>query len=110
VEAGGNRIINQIHRDDAASAFLFLVTANARGIYNVVDDTPLTQMEVYRALAAHFEKPMPPEGPMDVNRKRGWTSKRVSNARLRALGWKPRYRSFFVALKEDPELIEEARS
>lgn len=99
LEAGGHRWINQIHRDDAARALLLLAGhAAAAGVYNVCDDTPTTQREVYGWIAAHLNRSLPPEGPADLNRKRGWTSKRIANARLKALGWTPRYPSYRDAL------------
>ncbi len=52
-----------------------------------------------RWLARHFERPLPPAAPPDFARKRGWTNKRVANARLRALGWAPRFPSFFDAVQ-----------
>jgi len=61
-------------------------------------------------LSDHFEKSLPPEGPINPNRKRGWTSKRVSNQKLRALGWEPRYPSFFDAIANDAELVRLAQS
>ncbi len=101
LEAGGNRWINQIHRDDGARALLRLAQhEEAAGIYNVCDDTPTTQREIYGWIADHLNRPLPPEGPADLNRKRGWTSKRISNARLRSLGWSPRYPSYRDALGE----------
>jgi len=103
LEAGGNRWINQIHRDDGARALLQLAQNEAAaGIYNVCDDTPTTQREIYGWIADFLNRPSPPEGPADLNRKRGWTSKRISNARLRALGWSPRYPGYRDAL---PELV-----
>jgi len=100
LEAGGGRWINQIHRDDAAAALLHLADQrHAAGIYNVCDNTPLTQRDVYAFLSEHFGRPLPPEGPADLNRKRGWTSKRISNAKLRATGWEPRYPSFRDAVR-----------
>ena len=99
LEAGGNRWINQIHRDDGALALLRLAQHEAAaGIYNVCDDTPTTQREIYGWIADHLNRPLPPEGPADMNRKRGWTSKRISNARLRSLGWSPRYPGYRDAL------------
>ena len=99
LEAGGNRWINQIHRDDGALALLRLAQHEAAaGIYNVCDDTPTTQREIYGWIADHLNRPLPPEGPADLNRKRGWTSKRISNARLRSIGWSPRYPSYRDAL------------
>jgi len=101
LEAGGNRWINQIHRDDGARALLLLAQHEAAaGIYNVCDDTPTTQREIYGWIADHLNRPLPPEGPADLNRKRGWTSKRISNARLRSLGWSPRYPGYRDALGE----------
>jgi nucleoside-diphosphate-sugar epimerase len=105
IEGDGARYINQIHRDDAASALAQLVESAASGIYNVSDDTPLTQQEVYSWLAGHFGKPIPPAGPVNTGRKRGVTHKRVSNAKLRALGWFPHYPSFRDAVVNDPQLI-----
>jgi len=103
LEAGGNRWINQIHRDDGARALLQLAQNEAAaGIYNVSDDTPTTQREIYGWIADFLNSPLPPEGPADLNRKRGWTSKRISNARLRAVGWSPRYPGYRDAL---PELV-----
>jgi len=99
LEDGGSRWINQIHRDDGGSALLHLAQAStAHGLYNVSDNTPATQREVYGWITAYLDLPLPPEGPSDPNRKRGLTSKRVSNARLRAAGWAPRYPSFRDAL------------
>lgn len=99
IEGDGTRWINQIHRDDAASAIHFLVTSGAvSGVYNVVDDTPVSQATCFGWLAEHFGRPLPPTGPIDLNRKRGWTHKRVSNAKLKGLGWHCRYPSFRDAL------------
>lgn len=105
IEGDGGRWINQVHRDDIASALALLVETGAAGILNVADDTPMTQREVYEWLAARFERPLPPSGPVDTNRKRGVTSKRVSNARLRALGWTPKFPSFRDAVADDAELL-----
>ena len=101
IEEDGRRILNQIHRDDAARAILHLVTrARQGGVYNVSDSTPLSQLECHRALAAMFQRPMPPSGPRDEGRKRGWTHKRVSNAKLRATDWSPRFPSFLDAAED----------
>lgn len=103
IDNDGSKWINQVHRDDIASALLFLATAPS-GVYNVGDDRPLTQQELYTWLAEHFSRPLPPSGAPDLNRKRGWTNKSVSNAKLRGLGWQPRFPSFFDAVTADPHL------
>ncbi|MEN9990441.1 MAG: hypothetical protein RLZZ224_143 [Verrucomicrobiota bacterium] len=109
IEEDGRRFLNQIHRDDAADAILLLASwatdpnhqENVRGqIYNVSDSQPLTQIDTYQTLAQRLHRPLPPSGPRDLNRKRGWTHKQVSNAKLRALGWMPRYPSFLDAVDD----------
>lgn len=100
IEDDGGRWLNQIHRDDAARALLALAQAQQRGeVFNVSDSTPLTQLECHRQLAEIFARPLPPHGPRDPNRKRGWTSKRVSNAKLASLGWQPAHPSFLDAVR-----------
>ena len=105
IEGDGGRWLNQIHRDDAASALCRLARPDAPpGVYNVADDCPVTQLELHAALAVHSGRALPPFGPVDLNRKRGWTSKRIANGRLRALGWQPAYPSFLawaVAQRQD---------
>jgi shikimate kinase/nucleoside-diphosphate-sugar epimerase len=102
--APNGRIINQIHRDDAASAIAQLAESKPRGVFNVVDDTPLTQRDCLDRLAGLFAQNPPSTRPPDPGRKRGWTHKAVSNAKLRATGWSPRYPSYFDALRDDPKL------
>ncbi|QTN34261.1 NAD-dependent epimerase/dehydratase family protein [Akkermansiaceae bacterium] len=102
IEDDGGRFLNQIHRDDAARAVVDLLTMGnfpAGQIFNVSDSESLTQLEVYQGLARIFGRDLPPSGPRDLNRKRGWTNKRVSNAKLRAeTGWKPQYPCFLDAV------------
>lgn len=101
IEEDGRRFINQIHRDDAARAIFHLVTmGNFPGgeIFNVADSVTLSQLEVYQGLARIFGKDIPPRGPRDLNRKRGWTHKQVSNAKLLGTGWEPIYPCFLDAV------------
>lgn len=110
IEGDGSRVINQIHRNDIATALLCLAESGAPGIYNVSDNAPIAQRDLYAWLSAHFQMPIPPSGPIDPNRKRGWTSKRVTNEKLRALGWTPQYPSFERAVIADDELVTLAKS
>ncbi|MEI6654909.1 MAG: NAD-dependent epimerase/dehydratase family protein [Verrucomicrobiota bacterium] len=101
IEDDGGRYLNQIHRDDAVSAIHHLATHAAayRGeVFNVSDSVPLTQLSCYQHLCALFDLPLPPSAPRDVNRKRGWTHKQVSNAKLQAAGWRPQFPSFLAAV------------
>ena len=97
IEEDGRRFLNQIHRDDAARAIFHLATSGANGIFNVSDSTPLSQLACYEKLAEIFSRPLPASGPRDLNRKRGWTHKQVSNGKLRATGWLPDYPAFTAA-------------
>ena len=99
IEEDGRRFLNQIHRDDAARAIFHLATTRATGVFNVSDSTPLSQLACYQALSAMFFRPLPPTGPRDLNRKRGWTHKQVSSAKLRATGWQPEFPSFLDAAR-----------
>jgi nucleoside-diphosphate-sugar epimerase len=100
VDPQRDRFVNQIHRDDAAAALFFLIDRQSPGggIYNVVDDQPILQSECYHWLAERLNRPVPPLGRSTSKRKRGESNKRVSNAKLRALGWVPRYSTFEEAM------------
>ena len=106
IEGDGSRWINQVHRDDIASAIFHLISSGSSGIFNVNDNEPLQQRAIYEWLAQRFGRPVPPSGPIDPNRKRGVTNKRVSNARLRATGWEPRFPNFFTAVEQDAGLLD----
>jgi nucleoside-diphosphate-sugar epimerase len=101
VDPERDRFVNQIHRDDAAAALFLLLDRHSRagGTYNVVDDQPILQSECYRWLAQRLNRPAPPFGTSAPKRKRGESNKRVSNAKLRALGWIPRYSTFAKAMR-----------
>jgi nucleoside-diphosphate-sugar epimerase len=106
IEGDGSRWLNQIYRDDLVSALSMLMESGEPGqIYNVADDEPVTLGEFYGWCAVYHRRPLPPFGPVKTGRKRGLTSKRVSNAKLRALGWRPIYPSF----REGIEEIEQSR-
>jgi nucleoside-diphosphate-sugar epimerase len=108
IEEGESRYLNQVHRDDVVSALVTLLStpdAAAGQIYNVADGEALTQRQCYEQLAHHFGVPVPPEGPRDLNRKRGWTHKRIVTDKLKGLGWQPKYPSFLEAVRYDPELV-----
>jgi nucleoside-diphosphate-sugar epimerase len=97
-----DRFINQAHRDDIVSAlFLFAVQRAELGhrIYNVVDDRPILAREAYQWLSAKLGRSLP-AGKAATSGKRGNSNKRVSNQRLRALGWEPRYPSFAAGMVE----------
>ncbi len=102
IDPRNDRFVNQIHRDDIAAALFLLLNrpSPAREIYNVVDDQPILQSECYRWLAQRLNRPVPPLGRSTSTSKRGPSNKRVSNAKLRGIGWTPRYPSFAGAMEK----------
>lgn len=97
IEGDGSRHLNMIHREDVGGA---VECAWKRGIpgeiYNVCDNEPVTQRVFFEWLAAELSLPLPPSVPADPDmpRRRGVTNKRISNHKLRALGWEPLYPTF----------------
>lgn len=96
VSLNAERFVNQIHRDDAVSAIQLLLklAATAGQIYNVVDTEPISLGTCYRWLAARLNRPLPQIARSTSKRKRGESNKRVSNTKLRSLGWTPQYATF----------------
>ena len=79
---------NRIHIDDAAEAIAHLLhLSEPQGLYLGVDDTPLPLDVLYDSLAALVGGPAVPEGPAPAS----IGSKRLSNARLRASGFRVRW-------------------
>jgi len=102
IDPENDRFVNQVHRDDIASALFLLVSGEwqERQIYNVVDNQPKLQSDCYRWLAQRLNRPLPPIRKLTEQRKRGDTNKRVSNAKLRSLGWTLQYPTFADAMEK----------
>lgn len=103
IDRAGARFINQVHRDDIVSALFLLAERRAKSggqIYNVVDDEPTTAPTVYEWLSLGLKQPQSSQGKLSAKRKRGQSNKQVSNQKLRALGWAPRYPDFRVGMTE----------
>ena len=91
-----DRIVNQVHRDDVASAIFFIgqcPKVKPPPIFNVVDDTPATRAEIVAWLSERLNLSLSASHTL-AGEKRGRSNKRVSNAKLRALGWAPAYPSY----------------
>jgi nucleoside-diphosphate-sugar epimerase len=101
-EKEGDRFINQAHRDDIASGLVLLAERQAdlsREIYNVVDDEPILTRDAWRWLSARLPRSSP-SGEVAAVGKRGESNKRVSNKKLRALGWELHYPNLAVGMTE----------
>jgi nucleoside-diphosphate-sugar epimerase len=98
MDGAGERVLNMVHRQDVAGAIHVGLERGSTGrVYNVVDDQPVTQRTFLDWLARHLGLPLPParEAPGQDGGKRGQTSKRVSNRRLRQeLAYKLRFPTF----------------
>lgn len=99
VDAEQDHFINQVHRDDIVSAIFLLVQHDCAGVFNVVDDRPMLRSECYEWLAQELQRPVPPHGTAVSSHKRGASNKRVSNKKLRAIDWSPRYPTFAEAMR-----------
>lgn len=98
-----DRFINQVHRDDIVTALLLLALRREehRGeVFNVVSDQPIKAAEATEWLAVRLRKPVPVPSADAAPSKRGRSNKRVSNQKLRALGWTPRYPTFEAAMSQ----------
>lgn len=91
---------SSVHTDDAAAAVAAAVLEAPSGIYNVVDDEPLTRRQADEALAAALGRRRIRSLPGWVGRATGKNtahvrrSLRVSNRALKeATSWTPRYTS-----------------
>lgn len=97
IAGDGSRLMNMIHRDDVAAALIAALEHGKPGeIYNCADDEPVSQRDFLGWLAGKLSRPLPPPAGEAENatRKRGLTHKRVSNLKLRHLGWVPQYPSY----------------
>lgn len=94
IEEDGTRVMNMLHQLDAAAGLHFLAGAQTSGLFNIVDNEPVREIDWFRYVCQCLNKPLPPTGPRNLDRKRGWTNKRVSNQKLRSLGWEPIYPTF----------------
>jgi nucleoside-diphosphate-sugar epimerase len=101
--ANGGRFVNLVHRDDVVSALLFLAERRHRyhgEVFNVVGDQPITTDKAYEWLGSRLKRSIPMAVGARRPGKRGESNKRVSNRKLRALGWEPCFPTFAIAMEE----------
>ena len=93
IHAGAVRYTNRIHVDDAAAAVVHVLgLKKVRPIFNVVDDLPAADVEVYDWLADKLGVARPVREDKSPNDTLG--NKRVDNKQLRASGFAPQYPNF----------------
>ncbi len=109
MEGEGKRILNHIHHRDGASACLFLLENDFRGVYNVSETTNLTLNQTYTALCEKFSLPMPPSVSAAASLRSG-LNKRVSAAKILELGWTPEFPTFLHAADSVAESLNLIKS
>ncbi|MFC5991598.1 SDR family oxidoreductase [Limoniibacter endophyticus] len=98
------QVFNRTHVADIAGALDFLMQKRESGIFNVVDDEPSPPQDVVAFAADLMDVEAPEEIAFDVAglspaaRKFYGENRRVSNAKLRGLGYMFRYPNFRIAL------------
>jgi nucleoside-diphosphate-sugar epimerase len=96
------RITNRIHRDDIAGAIVHLIaTGQKPRLLLLSDDEPAPERDVLGYLARCLLVPEPPHVTPPASALPARGSKRCSNARLRATGYRlrhPSYREGYAAL------------
>jgi nucleoside-diphosphate-sugar epimerase len=106
---GDRSLLPCIHVDDAVAATIAALDRGVPGgVYEIVDDRPVSMTEIVTAIAEYTGAPAPRTVPAWLVRlltpyMAGITSLRVpvSNARARAeLGWQPRYATWREGLSE----------
>lgn len=100
-EGGGGRI-SRIHVDDLVEAIRVVLQRGEPGaLYCVADDRPASQTETVSWLCQRLGLPLPPTVPLASLHESLRGDRAVSNARLKSLGWSPRYADYvagFTAL------------
>ncbi len=101
------QVFNRIHVEDIAGALRFLAAGDTGGVFNVSDDEPSPPQDVVAFAAGLMEVTPPPETAFEtaeltpMARSFYGENKRVSNGRLRNLGYAfrhPDYRAGLTAL------------
>ncbi|MBC8245835.1 MAG: SDR family oxidoreductase [Verrucomicrobia bacterium] len=110
VEGDGSRYLNMVHRDDLVETIIAAMQGGGRrGLYNITDDEPVTQLNFFKWLSETTGRPMPPfvPEPDPSTRRRGITNKRVSNKRFKAtFGFNYNYPTFREGFAEEFEKRE----
>jgi nucleoside-diphosphate-sugar epimerase len=102
-----DQVFNRIRVEDIADATLFLAKAGQGGIFNITDDEPAPPQDVIAYAAVLMGVEPPPEQPFEtadmtpMARSFYGSNKKVSNRRIRELGYRfrfPEYRNSLLDL------------
>jgi nucleoside-diphosphate-sugar epimerase len=95
-EGGGGRI-SRVHVEDLVEAIHVALERGEPGsVYCVADDRAATQAQTAAWLCERLGLPLPPTVPLASLHESLRGDRFVKNARLKALGWRPRYPDYTV--------------
>ncbi|WP_312471414.1 MULTISPECIES: SDR family oxidoreductase [Brucella] len=106
------QVFNRIHVDDIAGSLRFLAGTNSGGAFNITDSEPAPPQDVVAYAAELMGVAIPPEIPFEeadltpMGRSFYGENKRVSNKRIKALGYDfiyPDYKAAFSAMWRDDQ-------
>ena len=101
-----DQVFNRIRVEDIASATTLLAGAKTAGIFNVTDDLPSPPQDVVTEAARLMSVEAPPEQPFEtaeltpMARSFYGENKRVSNAKIKSLGFSLQYPNYHVSLED----------
>lgn len=101
-----DQVFNRIRVEDIASATAFLAGPKTGGIFNVTDDLPSPPQDVVTEAAQLMEMDAPAEQPFEtaeltpMARSFYGENKRVSNAKIKSLGFNFQYPNYMMSLAD----------
>lgn len=101
-----DQVFNRIRVEDIGASALFLAEGRHGGIFNITDDEPAPPQDVVTEAARLMGAEMPPEVPFEtaelspMARSFYGENKRVSNAKIRALGFLFRFPDYRISLAQ----------
>jgi nucleoside-diphosphate-sugar epimerase len=101
-----DQVFNRIRVEDIASATAFLAEPRTAGIFNVTDDLPSPPQDVVTEAARLMGMEAPPEQPFEtadltpMARSFYGENKRVSNAKIKTLGFNFQYPNYHMSLQD----------
>ena len=92
IPGDGRGHVSRVHVDDLVEAIRIALRQGAPGsVLCVADDQAATHLELAEFLSAKLGVSMPPFVPIDQVHESLRGDREIVNARLRALGWRPKY-------------------
>ncbi|MFN7101165.1 MAG: SDR family oxidoreductase [Pseudorhizobium sp.] len=101
-----DQVFNRIRVEDIAEATLFLAEASHGGIFNITDDEPAPPQDVIAEAARLMGVEPPPDVPFEtadmtpMARSFYGANKRISNRKIRAMGFQFRYPEYRMSLQQ----------